>query len=53
MDLGQAHSDAALWQRDKAALEKGWAVSSKRLEAEIVRLRDHVANLEHHSRYGG
>ena len=53
MDLGQAQSDAALWHREKAALEKGWADSTKRLEAEILRLRDHVANLEHHSRYSG
>lgn len=53
LGLGQAQSDAAMWQRDKAALEKGWAESSKKLEAEIVRLRDHVAKLEHHSRWGG
>ena len=53
MDLGQAQSDAALWHREKAALEKGWVDSTKRLEAEVLRLRDHVTNLEHHSRYPG
>ena len=50
MGLGQAASEAANWQREKAALERGWRESTIKLDAEILRLRDHVARLEHHSR---
>ena len=50
-EVEQAASDAALWQREKAALEKGWRESSMRLDAEVLRLRDHIEQLEHHSRY--